>query len=530
MGDRNQQVDYIGFPGGLCSINNGESCLPIQLKQARNVVVAEDGIIRKRPAISQADSNYLADFIIDTFPPYVSCHDKKIYAVSAIHTYTNGGLGQFAYMDRYLHTNGRDPMIQISGVTASVCLGAPLSRIIHRHNDRCFMADGAVLYETVVDTYPSSSVDNFADGASWTIGDSGQSIIGVASIGRNLIIFKQREIYIQVGYTKSERQTYRLTDDYGCLSPDSIKGANLTGLGECVIFLSESAKLCAVTLNGVVEIGECVQDILDTIYLGNPVNEKSVSNYLHRARAVVHPEGYYILAFATTSDDTHDAFDQALCVSLNHPYRSQFGQLWPITLWKKTGATGTSSQTFNGLSYVDINNAYGMFTYCAMTTDSGYTFGLVSSDFDNHPIVLPNSGGRDGYADRRAVGTPYEYFWIDFLIQTRNEDVGTKRIFKQWIELLIRIIQDKPETGLAFFPIKVTQEVDFNLTIDSPPTVYQETLVSGNQPAKYLVEISHGLTDDGVQTNIILENYDTVADGDIKIHGISILWLRSNAK
>jgi hypothetical protein len=522
MGDRKQTISYNGFPGGLCSVNSGEKALPTQLQRAENVMVIDNGILRKRWPVTQVDSNYYSDFIIDLFNGYVSTKDKKIQVVgTAIHTYTNGGLGQFAYMDRYLHTNGVDPMIQIVGITPTVCLGAPLSRFIFKHNDRCFTAAGSVLYETAVGTYPASAVDNFADGASWTIGDTGQSIIGVGSIGRNLIIFKQKEIYIQYGYTKSERYNMRLTSEYGCLSPDTIKNAVLEGVGPCVIFLSDRGRLCAVTMEGILELGDAVQDILDTIYLGAAVNEKALSPSLHRARAVSHPDGYYILSFATTASDTHNAFNQALCLSTGYPYSSQFGQRWPITLWKATGKTGTSSQTFGAFGFSDVNTVYGYKLHLPTTTPDGYTWSEMS-DVRTSPAVLDLP-----CMDRSKTGVPYVYYWIDILIQTRNEDAGVKRAYKQWTDVLIRVIQEAPATGLAFFPLKLTQEVDYNLTIDSPPTINGENLVGPNKPAKYLIELWNELVSDGIQTNITLESYSTVAEGDIRIHGIDILYMKS---
>lgn len=523
MGDKKQTVSYDGFPGGLCSVNSGEKALPSQLQRAENVMVIDNGILRKRWPVTQVDSNYYPDFLIDLFNGYASCHDKKLYvAGTAIHTYTNGGLGQFAYMDRYLHTNGRDAMVQIVGITVAACLGAPLSRFIFKHNDRCFCAAGAVLYETAVGTYPASAVDNFADGASWTVGDTGQNIIGVGSIGRNLIIFKQKEIYIQYGYTKSERYTIRLTSEFGCLSPDTIKNANLGGVGPCVMFLSDRAKLCAVTMDGVVEIGDAVQDILDTIHLGAAVNEKTLSPYLHRARGITHPDGFYILGFATAATDSHNIFNQALCVSLDYPYASQFGQRWPITLWKATGTALTSAQTFGAFGFSDVATVYGYKLHLPTTTPDGYTWSEMSDDRTTVAVAdLPG-------VDRQKTGVPYVYCWIDIVIQTRNEDVGLKRVYKQWTDVLIRVIQEDPATGLAFFPLKITQEVDYNLTIDSPPTIYQENLVGPNKPAKYLIELRHDLVSDGIQTNITLESYATVAEGDIRIHGIDILYMRSN--
>ena len=523
MGDRRQIVSYNGFPGGLCSVNSGEKALPTQLQRAENVMVIDNGILRKRWPVYQVDSNYYADFVIDLFNGYLSCHDKKLYvAGAAIHTYTNGGLGQFAYMDRYLHTNGLDAMVQIAGVTVTACLGAPLSRFIFKHDDRCFCAAGAVLYETAPGTYPASAVDNFAGGASWTIGDTGQNIIGVGSIGRNLIIFKQKEIYIQYGYTKSERQTIRLTAEVGCLSPDTIKNASLGGVGPCVIFLSDRGKLCAATMSGILELGDAVQDILDTVYRGAAINEKTLSPYLHRARGFTHPDGFYLLGFSTVATDDHKAFDQCLCMSLDYPYDSQFGQRWPFTLWKKNAKTGVSGQTFGAFGFSDVATIYGYKLHLPTTTPDGFTWSEMTDSPTTIAVAdLPTM-------DRFKTGVPYTYYWIDITIQTRNEDIGTKRVNKQWVECRVRVIQELPATGLAFFPLKITQEVNYNLTIDSPPTIYQENMVAPNKPAKYLIEILHDLIDEGVQTNITLESYSTTAEADIRIHGMDILYLRSN--
>jgi hypothetical protein len=527
MGDKRKPIVYNGFSGGLCSVNSGEICLPNQLQRAENVVIEDAGVIRQRPGVTQIDNNTVSDFIIDLFNGYVSCHDKKIYVAGAtVHTYTIGGLGQFAYMSRYLHTNGIDAMVHISGITATAVLGAPLSRILHRHNDRCFCAAGAVLYETAVGTYPDSAVDNFAGGASWTIGDSGQNIVGLGSIGRNLIIFKQREIHIQIGYTKSERQTYRLTDKYGCLSPDSIKSVDLVGLGSCVVFLAHNAKLCAITLDGVVEIGDCVQDILDMIYLGTPVNEKAVSNILHRARAVVHPHGFYLLGFATTATDDDDAFDQCLCMSINYPYKSQFGTRWPFTLWKYLAQTGEMAQSWNCFGYANISTLYGYKVHIPMKLGAGsYTWGEIDYSV---LTASPTATDPDGRADRTGTGAPYTYKHIFYLIQTRNEDAGVKDYLKDWAECLIRLISAWP-LGSAFVPLKLTQEVDYNLVYDSPPTVYQEgLLVGGIKPRNYLIEIRHELVGGGVQTSILLERFSDAFYYDVRIHGMTILFLRSS--
>lgn len=515
MGNAKKDIIYNGFAGGLCSVQSGEICLPNQLQQARNVVIVENGVIRKRPGTKQIENHYFAAWIIDLFNGYKSMSNKHIaVANSTVHTYTNGGLGQFAYMDRYLHTNGKDPMITISGLSAAECLGAPLSRVMLKHNDRCFMAVGRVVYETAVGTYPDSAVDNFADGASWTIGDTGQNIIGLGSIGRSLFIFKQRSIYIQVGYTKSERQTYLFTSEYGCLSPDTIKNVNLRGIGPAVMFLSNEAKLCAATMEGVIEIGDAVQDILDTIYLGTAVNEKAVAIYLHRARAGVDPKGYYILGFATTNADTYNSFNQALCVSLNHPYDSQFGQRWPITLWKHTGETGTSEIMFNAFGMADIATIYGYKLHIPAKEPGGYHT-WVELDWDAHN-------------DTWGTGIPYVHKFIDFLIQTKNEDAGTRQVNKQWTDCLVKAIQEYPTSGLAFFPLRLTQELDYNMTINSPPVVYQENMHGPNKPPNYIIELQHSLVGDGIQTNIILENYDSVVDGDHRIHGLTLQFLRSH--
>lgn len=537
MPRRTKRVEYNGFPGGLCSIRDGEVCLPTQLRRADNVVVGDSGAVRKRPAVTLLeDDHYLSDFIIDLFSPYLSCHDKKIYTTGAlVHTYSNGGLGQFQYMDGYIHTNGNDAMIRISGISAAAVLGAPLSRVIHRHNDRCFCALNNVLYETAVGTWPSSSADNFADGATWTIGDSGQKIIGLGSIGRNLFIFKQREIHIQVGYTKSERQTYCLTKDYGCVSPDTIKSAELEGVGPCVIFLSDAGKLCAVTMNGVIEVGECVQDILDSIYFGPPVNEKTLAYYMHRARAIVHPDGYYLLGFATTNDDTYDAFDQCLCLSLKYSYDSQFGRRWPFTLWKNLSGTYEREQYWNCFDYVDINTFYGFRCHVPVKNASGYSYGelsyVVSQNFANTDTSKP-----DGMADRNGQVGTYTYNHIYFAIRTRAEDLGSKDIMKQWCDLRIKTkVYQISDSTSGFIPLSVTQYNDLDGTIyGSTPIVNQENIsintspfYNGGYPKEMESEFVHPIVGDSIQTSILLESFADICYTSLEIRSIVIEFLRS---
>lgn len=525
------------FNGGLCSIASGEKAADNQLQEAINCMVVEDGILRKRYGAQfagNATSQIFDHFVLDVAGysniygefQIQSCNDKKLYngSASVIHTYTNGGLGQFLILpgNRLLHTNGRDAAYIIDYTLAAngVALGFPLSRIAFKHNDRVFAAVDDTLYETEVNEYPSVTVDYFATGASWNIGAKSKSpIVGLGSIGRNLIILKSDSVYVQSGYTKNERQTYLLSDQYGCLAADSVKNANLTGIGECVIFLSNTKRLCAVTMQGIIELGDFVQDILDTVYSGTAVNEKSLSINLHRARACILDGDYYVMGFATTSDDTHNAFNQAICMSLKHPYQSSAGMKWPITLWKDTGRlndyTGvcnTSRQTFGAL------NNYGNVATTIISGAVKYGVSTFSSNL---------------YRDYQRLTDNY---WIDLSIKTKNEDAGEVGRYKNWEKVSVNQVSSVPSIGSELY---VTQDCDYEYSeylrdsVNNPlPVVYKQTLWRQMSPgatpqAGYLYEYVADLVNDGIQSAVLIENFEISAAIDTRIHSVSVDFIAS---
>jgi hypothetical protein len=536
------RTDYSGFSGGMCSVASGEKCLPNQLQEARNVIISDNGIIRKRHGITQNLPQIYPDFVLDVAAAgIVSAHDKKLYLAGvAAHTYTTGGLGQFMTSDGgTIHSNGSDAMVVCSVNPAQAVLGAPLSRILFKHNDRAFVALNNVVYETAPGTYPSYTVDNFAGGASWTIGDTTQNVTGLGSIGRNLLIFKEKSIYVQVGYTKNERQTYILTDRYGCLSPDTIKNIELIGLGSAVMFLSESGRLCAATMSGVIEIGDAVQDYLDSIYFSTPVNEKALASFMHRARAAVLPDGFYILSFATAATDTYAAWGQALCVNLKQPYQSQFnGMRWPITLWKNTGATDSLNTSFLAMSSEQKGATGKAVVLIGINTALGYAVGNIS------PLYF-----QDWELDAGALPV---YKFIHFKIKTKNDEAGDAQHEKIWHDVIIKATNMSTSSiGLAVFNFLITQEIDYNLTmydadpvtnVAFKPVVYQESpgsWAAGESPPYYplgvrrtmVYEIRHNIVGGGRKTAIVLESFAvapmttfTSNNDDLQIHSMSLLF------
>lgn len=180
----------------------------------------------------------------------------------------------------------------------TAALGAPVSITLHAHNDRVFCSNGTTLYEAAPGTAPDPAVDNFATGATWPIGNGdGDSITGLGSLGRDLYIFKGRSIWLMTGYTKEERQTRQYSKVNGTIATDSVRAANLEGVGECVIFLDSSKRLMAVTVNGIIDFGDTVQSKLNEIYEG----ALTPFPLQHNCRAIVDPDGNYILAINKTS-------------------------------------------------------------------------------------------------------------------------------------------------------------------------------------------------------------------------------------
>ena len=552
-----KRIDYANFSGGLHSVDNGMHCSMNELQMADNINIKE-GAIRKRHCLYQDTTGTTrAFFLLDILDKLnFSGNDKKLYINGLqAHTYTTGGHGQFWVVSstQYCHSNGSDAMVEVFVGTpnySNPVMGAPVSRVLFNHNDRCFCINGKVLYETAVGTGPSSTVDNFAGGATWTIGQDDKSIIGLGSIGRNLLIFKENSIYIQAGYTKNERQTYLLTDSYGCLSVDSIKNVNVPGIGECVIFLSEGRKLCLATLTGVVDIGGKVQDVLDSVYYGVCAHEPAGTNvHKHRARGAVLANGNYVLSIADVVTDDYATWDTALYVNLNE-------QGLPITKWVTTSEADTCPVGFMTIS--DAGHTASSLIkesfICIPQLALDGTFN--GTDFTTAQLVEDPSFDFDRYQDRLidSGGFTHEY-WIYFRFQTRDEDCGDKHIVKTFYELLAQVgCQNGPVGYFSGFPLTISQEIDSDLTTYekySPtwawpaPIVYNEPFddwLQGYASAiypyttlmnRFVYEGKHNLAGAGKQTSLIFKSYKTTAvrtsnGGNPTIKSIAILYTNGN--
>ncbi len=506
-----EQITYDGFSGGLCTINSGEKCLPNQLQEASNVIIKKNGVVAKRHCSKLVSDfgvggqiNAVSEKIGDS---YYASTLNKIYSITpsasvVVNVLTKNASGRFVMFDSLVYTNGEEAMIVVG---VGPVLGSPLSKTLVKHNDRAFCSTANVLYETAPGTYPSSDVDNFATGASWTIGESTSHIVGLIPIGKNLLIFKEKEIFVQYGYTKNERQTQLLTKNYGSLSPFSIKSANIQGFGDCAIFLSDKKRLCIANLNGVVEIGDNVQDRLDTIALADePV---ALIPTRHSARAGISDDGYYVLGYsdyALNAAPFH--FNKAICVNIKDGLA--------ITEWMshtENTPTGYSNLPF--------------FRFAEK--------GLIVATLDYKVASLSVNNDTDS----NYAGTVNKF--VPTRIKTRNENCGDTRFFKDWYFALITVLKKNKDTTPVFFPIKITQEIDYDLTkyeIDPvnnlPPVVYKEAVETGSasETMTYLFEIQHSIVGSGQQTCIVIENYLPATAYDvIELFGIKLLFNKVNA-
>ena len=319
------------------------------------------------------------------------------------------------------------------------------------------------------------------------------------------LIFKEKEIFVQYGYTKNERQTQLLTKNYGSLSPFSIKSANIQGFGDCAIFLSDKKRLCIANLNGVVEIGDNVQDRLDTIALADePV---ALIPTRHSARAGISDDGYYVLGYsdyALNAAPFH--FNKAICVNIKDGLA--------ITEWMshtENTPTGYSDLPF--------------FRFAEK--------GLIVATLDYKVASLSMNNDTDS----NYAGTVNKF--VPTRIKTRNENCGDTRFFKDWYFALITVLKKNKDTTPVFFPIKITQEIDYDLTkyeIDPvnnlPPVVYKEAVETGSasETMTYLFEIQHSIVGSGQQTCIVIENYLPATAYDvIELFGIKLLFNKVNA-
>lgn len=436
------------WPGGLwapAAYRGGMSlpsnmCPPSHLVIADNLVLGPGGSVRSRPGYSQ-----LSDVLLPPRPggsagfvdglgvvggsvnPNVFLYDTggnlwdwaalTIGTASFTYATYNEYKSKFViFAGRVAHTNGQSAMVDAPvaatgfGAVPAASLGAPISRILHVHNDRVFAANGSTLYETAPGTAPSNAVDNFATGATWSIDPgTGDDIMAVASLDRDLFIFKANKIWIQTGYTKDERQTYVFSDDYGTSSPDSVLTVNFKGLGDCIVFLSSSRVLCLLTRSGIIEISDVSQTRFGSFSFPSPATT-AFREILCKITA--HPDGYLFIRGGTTGSSGAPAnWNPPYCLHTNLPYDYNGRTRWPLTIWKNS--TGT---TYNSV----LNGCWFPFKY-------KYT----NADIDSVAVC-------------RQVAGEVRILYLDFsvwaqadfegLLATHNEDAGAPDFNKQWCD------------------------------------------------------------------------------------------------
>ncbi len=516
MSDRRKTIRYEGWPGGLFSINNKGKATRANLLIADNIVFDEFGAITKRPGIS-AYGVFLPAEINGLIGPvsvyagqrYLSLANNTLVQgapLATIYTYTHGGRGQFLFFDnRYFHTNGQDsPVVWASGdATAAVALGAPLSRICLIHNDRVFVANGTTLYETAPGTGPSSTVDNFATGASWAIQpNDGDPIFGLGSIDRDLYIFKEKSIWLQTGYTVNERQTRIFDNKHGCIAPDSIQTVDLVGAGRAIIFLDSNRKLCAIFDGSVHEISEIVQNELDTIYRGVPADDQFPLNYQKcRCVSAVHPDGYYLLGYATISGASPAQFTNCMVLHTKIPYQSDLGIRWPFAKWHSTGLP----DEFNNISF-------GAMAYLNDLVRKSVAIGQTNNAGDHGLYVMENPPLPYDLVAYNGSGTVT--YAIRDMARTIDEDAGDDMKRKNWCEVVAHISANAA-TATSYTVTQIN---------DSDSTVLTETRILNATTADKDCACAGRLTNDATRCSIQI-HLGCVLSEILKLHGLEIKYL-----
>jgi len=527
MASRLKKVVISGFDGGLHSINKGKKAQPNQLIEADNVIILENGEIRKRMGVTD-DATIATSTMIDGIcRPFHLRRDTGVCQIrnaagTILFTSANNVKGDFLNVDsKYIYSNGVDVMqvwAVADVVTAAVFGSPPLSRFLYKHNNRCFAATDNQLYETEVDRYPDAAVDYFATGASWKIGDSTTKITGIGSIGRDLIIFKERSIWLQTGYTVNERQNSIMIDRIGCVSPDTIKSVNLQGAGEGLIFLAHTGKLYFLGLSGLIEIGEAVQDKLDAIHYGTAVGEVALSSNMHRAVAGVVPEGYYLLGYADAATDTYETWDKCLCVHLNKIYPSQFGGNKPaITLFK-----------YLDYSHATVHSSYNCFSCFGDPQKNSYTDKLAMVCRSMVVATLYHSIGDIEMSEFRDKDYNGNYLETCDRIKLAYIDVGEPYYLKNWVEAVM-YVSKHDNTGLT--AMMFTQLYDEDLTAAANDDVQ----ITMNLTNEYVTDIPVNLGDDYSKISMDLSIYTVPYFAgpnpmDLRIHSIEIFFKPSSQK
>jgi hypothetical protein len=419
MSSNLSKIEYNGWAGGLNVLVDRTKTQKDQLREATNVRILPNGEIASRPSLSQAGFDLEANriyslFSVNALPLVRHGKDKKIATSTAVtlKTYATDSRGQFEFFNStMLHTNGADTMQQWDGAaaTTSDVAGAPVSRILLKHNDRVFAATGSVLYETAVNT----AID-WAGGAAWNVGlGEGGNINGIGEIGEDLFIFKQDRIYRMSGYSASERQIILFVKNFGTVAPDTIKTVYLLGIGECLVFLDSQKRICALNLSGCWNIGECVQPLLDTLY--------STGTYANLTMPTAHAcvtQKYkqYLLAFSDTADPTLEK--NVLVLHFDSPYKSSFGTRWGFTKYRESYSASFS------IAYQAFHESTG--------------FGLMVGIAIDEIALYSAARMIEGIFDYINTASATPQYPVVSTVQTRDEDAGNSDSVKQWRRALMR--------------------------------------------------------------------------------------------
>ena len=530
MTSRLKVISLKGFPGGLYSINKGYGALPHQLLKATNVVIGNSGEVKKRPPHNLLPGMYRSNYSITGICyPYITSNKQIIEVAHAtiLHTYTTGGRGDFLHVeDKYVHSNGVDKMqvwTTADSSSSDVAGNPPLSRLLHRHNNRCFAVSGNTLYETEVNTYPDKTTDNFANGASWEIGDNSTNITGLASIDRDLFIFKEDSVYIQTGYTVNERQTFLFSKHRGCIAPGSIKSVHMKNMGDGIIFLSETKELWFLQRSGMVQIGECIQNTLDDSIVKTSMvgaDDVGLAKLQYLAYAGVVRNKYYLLGMESQGGGAPYDYKKCLCVHLNNNLiETQFGLRPAMTLFENTG------YSYNGISSspqtwrVFGNNNWDKLTVVSAFPDLNQTSGSSS-------MVSEIRSDDVGYATDDLLaqdGSNWQYAICD-TIQTAYLDAGIQYQLKNWVDAIMYIARGEWSNGLS--QIAFTQRYGNN---EINPT-NDNNILPFNVPAtEYVVDCPFALGNDYAKISLEFSSYKApFYQGpnpiDLRIFGIDIFF------
>lgn len=428
MSSNLSKIEYKGWPGGLNASEDKSLVQANQLQEATNVRILNDGIVCHRPGFAP-----ILEGRVGTAQIYSMWHghlgnvlvthysDKKLVATTAstdvtLKTYANDSKGQFVFFNgTLLHTNGIDAMQQwdLAAATSSDVAGAPVSGILHVHNDRVFAVVGSVVYETAV-----NSATDWAGGAAWNIGlGSGGNVIGLGSIGSDLFIFKEKSIAKMSGYSQPERVIdQNFIKDIGCGFAHTIRTAVLSDLGTVIIFLGSDKRLYALTPEMVIEIGEPVQNILDSIVASSGASSGLIGSSPDSAISTICKQ--YLLSFAVTSE-TYPIKNTCLCLHLNSSYNYNGKTRWGITRYE------------GGNTFFPHKNS---FQCIAESTTKDI---IVGTTITKTPTISYTQCALDtamNYDKLTSLGTRAI---IHAVIRTRDEDVENEFREKHWRRAMI---------------------------------------------------------------------------------------------